>query len=226
MNLKEFFEYRQTCPICKDVLVTSFHSQKKQSIRYEDDRFVVLFRMDSLKKKGINYKVGYSFGLEDHSWYVEFYTQDDKRFENDSPNFLRERFKELDKNLGQYKFYRHCTGCCCYNYSSNDFYLDYDLGSINDLIVNVEYIGMLQPIETGFKVYKLLNDYGGSKSTIVFGKHPSENIARSDAGVVNKKPHMSNYYSSFNLDMIQVPLIKFSSQEETMERIRKLLIFS
>lgn len=226
MNLKQFFDYRKTCPICDDVLVTSFHSQKKQSIRYEDNRFIVIFRLDALKNKQINYKVGYSFGLEDNSWYVEFYFQDEKRFENDSPNFLRERFKELDKNLGQYKFYRHCTGCCCYNYSSNDFYLDYDLAVINDLTVNVEYIGMLQPVETGFKVYKLLNDYGGSKSTIVFGRHPSENIVRSDAGVINRQQYGNYYSSAFNLDMIQVPLIKFSSKEETMERISKLLIFS
>ncbi len=223
MNLREFIAYRETCPICKDVLVTSFHSQKKQSIRYEDDRFIVVFRMDSLKKKGIDYKVGYSFSLEDHSWYVEFYTNYDVRFENDSPNFLRERFKELDKNLGEYKFYRHCTGCCCYNYSSNDFYLDYDLGTISDLMVNVEYIGMLQPIETGFKVYKLLNDYGGNKSTLMFGKHHSENAARSEGVVLSKRASALNFY---NLDVIQTSLIKFSSQEETMERIKKLLIFS
>jgi len=225
MNLKEFLEYRKICPICSDVLVTSFHSQKKQIIRYEDDRFVVIFRLDALKKKQINYKVGYSFGFENNSWHVEFYSQDDKRFENDSPNFLRDRFKELDKNLGQYKFYRHCTGCCCYNYSSQDFYLDYDLGLIEELIVNVEYIGMLQPVESGFKVYKLLNDYGGGKSTIVFGRHHSELIARSDAGVVNKGPFITTSYGS-NLDMIQTPIIKFTSNEETMERINKLLIFS
>jgi len=226
MNLREFFEYRKTCPICDDVLVTSFYSQKKQSIIYEDNRFVVIFKLYALKKNQINYNVGYSFGLDDNSWYVEFYHQDKKRFENDSPNFLRDRFKTLDKNLGKYKFYRHCTSCCCYNYSSQNFNLNYKLGLIEDLIVNVEYIGMLQPIESGYKVYKLFNDYSEDKSIILFGKHSSKDIARSDIGVLNKSSFSQNFYSNFNLNLIQTSLIKFSSNEETMERISKLLVFS
>jgi len=187
---------------------------------------VVLFRLDALGKHQIDYKVGYSFGLDDNSWQVEFYNQDNIRFEKDSPNFLMKRFKELDKNLGDYKFYKHCgkPGCCRYNYSSTIFRLDYKHGKLGSLsnspvmTVGMEYIGMSSPTEDGYKVYKLLNDYKSSRSTLIFGKHPSELITRSDWGMHN--PPIDT------LGIIQTSLIKFSSKEETMERVSKLIVFS
>lgn len=224
MNLKEFIAYQTKCPICGDKLSTFFHSEKQQSFKYEEDRMVVIFRMDGLKKHQINYKVGYSFGLEDNSWQIEFYNQDSIRFEKDSPFHLMDKFKELNKNLGLYKFYRMCTAPKChrYNYCTNHFKLNYKTNFIENLggslRVQMEYVGMTYPIESGYKVFKLLNDYVSSRSTLVYGKHKDETIARDDWGMHN--PPIDH------LDILQTPLIKFSSKEETMERISKLIIFT
>lgn len=215
MNLRQFLEYKTHCPICKTQLVTSFHSIKKQVVRYEDDRLLVLFRLDALGKKQIDYKVGYSFGLDDHSWYVEFYTRDSVRFEKDSPDFLRERFKELNKNLGSYIFHRHCAKCYCYNYSTKSFDLSFKTGKIPEIEICLEYFGLGQHINDGYKIYKLLNDYEGNKSTLIYLRTNDPFWARSDCGATPS-----------NMNMIQLSLIKFASKEETILRINKLLVFS
>jgi hypothetical protein len=79
---------------------------------------------------------------------------------------------------------------------------------------------MAQPFKDGFKVYKLFNDHINLKSTLLFGRHENDLIIKSDYGMVN----FAN--SSYKLDMIHTATIKFSSKEETMNRISKLLIFS
>jgi len=220
MNLQEFIDYRKICPLCEYPLKLSFHSRKQQTVKYEDNRMLFLFQLNGLKKNQIDYKVGYSFGLKDNSFYVEFYTRDEKRFENDSPEFLRIRFKELNTNLGKYCFYKHCANCECYNYSSNYFLIPLNIVHIEDIAISTEYIGMAQPFKEGFKVYKLLTDHINFKSTLLFGRHKSDLIVKSDYGMVNF------LNTSYSLDMIQTAPIKFSSKEETMNRISKLLIFS
>lgn len=215
MNLQEFIAYREKCPICENKLITNLHSQKRQTIRFEDNRLLVVFRLDALKKHQIDYKVGYSFSLEDNSWYVEFFNQDDKRFETDSPLFLRDRFKELDKNLGGYKFYRHCTWCKRYNYSTNTFYLNYKTGMVDKMCMNMEYVGLSTPVDKGYKIYRLLNDYMSSKTTLMYGKQRNEESTKYDFSVGVKF-----------LDILETPVIKFTSAQETVDRLGKLIIFS
>jgi hypothetical protein len=77
---------------------------------------------------------------------------------------------------------------------------------------------MSSPADDGYKIYKLLNDYNLKTSTLVFGRHKDEIITRHDWGVGN--PPLDS------LDMIQTNLIKFTSKEETMDRLGKLIIFS
>lgn len=216
MNLQEFIAYRECCPICDNKLITSFHSEKKQTIRFEDNRLLVVFWLNALKKHQINYKVGYSFSLTDNSWYAEFYNKDDKRFELDSPEFLRARFKELDKNLGGYKFYRHCTSCRRYNYSTNTFQLDFQSGIINKLCLNMEYIGLSTPSDDGYKVYRLLNDYMSSKSILMYGKHQTEEHIQ-----------YNSHISSQPLRLLETnSVIKFSSPIETVDKLNKIILFS
>lgn len=226
MNLSEFLEYRSSCPMCGDKLTTFLHSQKQQSVKYEEDRLVFQFRMDGLRKQDAHYKVGYSFGMKDNSWYMEAY-QYDMRIDNYITTRIMERFKELDKNLGAYAFYRRCTApkCYCYNYVSNRFHLSYATGQIINLTdrgpvlrVRTEYIGMVTPLDKGFTIYKLLNDYGGNRSNLVYGRHQDKHLARSDWGQNN--PPIQD------MDFLQTSIIKFSSKDETMDRIHKLLVFS
>jgi hypothetical protein len=223
MNLRDFLNYRTSCPLCKGGLTTILHSHKRQSIRLEDNRLLIIYALDGLKRNQANYKVGYSFGMYDNSWYAEFYNKDGKRFENDAPDFLRVRFKELDKNLGsEYKFCRYCD-CRRYNYISNIFKLDYKLANIGDLSIHKEYFGMAQKLLDGnYKIYKLLNNYLESKSYLVFGQDLSDISAGYDWTM---DPRFSSL-SKHNLDQIQTSLIKFTNKEEIVDRLSKLIVFS
>jgi hypothetical protein len=212
MNLKEFLNYRYNCPICQTKLVTSFHSQRKQKIRFENNRFVVTFALDSLKRPQKNYKISYSFGLEDNSFYIDFYTKTDIKFENEVPLFLIKRFKELDKHLQDYKIYKYCSDCG-YNYGTGSFKLNYHLQNIGELCVGTEYIIMVQPVTDGFKIYKLLNYYKSGETWLSYGKITGDKIPSPLGGIVLP-------------NMIRTGIIPFITREETMGRIGKLLVFS
>jgi len=233
MNLKEFMDYRSNCPACNEPLITSFHShQKRQSFRYEDDRLVVIFPLNSIKKHHLDYDVGYSFSLTNNTWCAEFY-KNNVRFEKDTPEFLRARFKELDKNLGFHRFYKSCTdlNCRSYNYSSNDFVLNLKTGDIitrnNELIIASEYIGMVERVDMPgnadlktYKVYKLLNDYALSRSKLLYGHYPMSEVSMPEWGMTAVRGPYSN------LEYLDTALIKISNKEDLTERLNKLIIFS
>ena len=226
MNLKEFLNYRAVCPLCDNNLSTFFHSQKQQAVKFEDDRLVFQMRMDGLKKYSANYKIGFSFGREDSSWQLEVY-QFENRLDSYLTTSVMSRFRELSKNLGAYKLYRQCTHPKCnrFNYSSNLFRLNFKTAKIEgltngrpDLNIQTEYIGMSEPLESGFKIYKLLNDYVRSSSNLIYGRYAEDYIARADWGTTQAPID--------SLTHIEMPLIRFSSKQETMDRLNKLLIFS
>src|SRR5271169_3011569 len=98
MNLGEFIGHRSHCPLCGTALVTGFHSNRKQSISYEENRASISFKLDGLNQ----------FQKE----YV---------YHNVAPAFLIDRFKELHKNLKIFRFYRGCTSCEEYAYGSKQF---------------------------------------------------------------------------------------------------------
>jgi hypothetical protein len=220
MNLQEFINYRKDCPLCDSQLKLAFHSKRRQTHRYEDNRLLFVFDLNGLTNKQKNYKVGYSFGLEDNSYYIEFYSKNDQRFDNETPDFLRARFKEFNKNLLIYHYFKYCPRCRCYNYSSNSFNMMttiYDKHNIGSLNVETEYIGMTKPaLFGGYKIYKLHNNYTDNKSILMFGKHTNEFAAESDY----------IYNISQKLDMIETSIIKFTSKDETMCRLSKLILFS
>jgi len=218
MNLYDFLEYRKVCPICDTQLVTSFHSEKSQKIRMEDNRLVVIFHLTSLKKKHIDYKVGYSFGLSDDSFQTEFYTKDDKRFENDTPLFLMERFRELDKNLKGYRFYKSCYSCRRYKYSSSRFDLDLRLNRIKNLEIITESICLVNPGSSGQrKIFRMDN---------VFDTNCNDGhtwLSCWDA--THETDGLIDYSVPTAALSIQLPIIPFISKEETTERIKTLLTF-
>ena len=185
---------------------------------------IVVFSLSALVKgkTTADYKVGYSFGLDKDDFCIEFYDKNSFRLEKETPTFLIKRFKELNKNLKELKFYRHCNGCNRYNYTSKSFYLKFDTAAIlPGYEVRSEYFGLIQNFggakDDRFRVYRLLNFYyddKGEESHLDYWITNNVYDARSDA----PKPNTSTY--------LQLPLIRFVSQEETLERIKKLITFS
>lgn len=215
MNINQFLSYRDHCPLCGNKLNIIFHSHKSQKIRFEEDRLNVLFNLDGLKKKHMDYKVGYSFSLEDNSFRIEFYTKDERRFDIDSPLFLINRFKELNNNLKGYHIYKHCLMCWCYWYGSEYLNLDFSKAEVEDFLIEKEYFGLTAPADdNSIKVFKLMNYYNTNKSAIscFIGFSAREAI--------------SDYSIPANASQFTLPLIRFVSKEETMDKIKKILLFS
>jgi hypothetical protein len=223
MNLKEWLNYRKNCPICQAPLTTYLHSSKKQGIKWEDGRMVIVFPLYSLdKKKTSDYKVGYSFHLTENQFCIEFYTKEGLRIEKDTQFHLINRFKSLNENLKNYKFYRQCNGCKRYQYSSDIFKFNFKTFSLDfeeNFIVSSEYLGLIQTMKTGsktpFRIYRLDNFYAkiemGTCLTYWNSLYPHGIL--SDCAV----PDNARY--------VILPLIPFISEEDTLNRIKKLLVF-
>jgi hypothetical protein len=220
VNLKDWLNYRKNCPICASPLTTYLHSQKRQSIRYEEGRVIVVFPMNSLGKgKAADHKVGYSFGLEKDDFCTEFYDKNMFRLEGETPLFLIKRFKELQKNLGSMQFYRQCNSCNRYNYSSTYFDICLKQGLIwTGYKIRSEYFGLIQNYggaqDDKFRIYRLLNYYHDEMTYLSY--FITSNVF--DAYPNSPPPNQSTH--------LQLPLIPFVSQEETLARLKKLITFS
>ena len=219
MKLADFLNYKTECPICGGQLKTIFHSRKIQGQRIEDDRLVFIFRMNALNKGQSFAKVGYSIDANDNSIYIEFYNKNGEKFENESPEWLRIRFWELDKNLKGYKFYRECynVGCKRYMYDSNSFIINYKSCNMGDLSIKSEHIGLCQSVDDGYKIFKMYNDFTTNKTNLTVFKDSTDLWAMVNSGIP--------FYGA-NATDLSLPIIKFSSREETTERLSKLIVFS
>jgi hypothetical protein len=216
VNLKQFINIRQYCPICETQLVTTFHSDRRQTIKVEEYRFQVFFALDGLKPGQKPYGMSYSFGLEHFDFHVEFYTKDKAtRFET-AHDFLRNRFLELHKNLKNFKFVRDCSFCERYACSTHQFPLDLKTTRYPELEIANEDFGLIHPTKDGHRIYKLSNKYPENRSSLTFWKgQPSE--ARISQHTPPKWRDATN---------LQLPLIPFISKEETTSRLNNLLIFT
>ena len=173
-NVKDWFDYRRNCPLCENVLITYLHSDRRQSIRFEDNRLVVIFPLDAIKgkKNQALYKVGYSFSLTDNTFCIEFYDKNNFRIDNEIPNFLSNRFKGLNTNLGFLKFYKECGGCHRYFYSSNNFVLDLQLNCV-EISPLYEYFGFAENYggarDDRYRIYRLVNWLQSKTSYLSYG---------------------------------------------------------
>lgn len=214
MKLQEFIDFRKNCPICDTKLITGFHSRRKQNLKFVNDRLSVTFDLDSLNKKQKDYKVSYSFGLQDNSFCAEFHYEDGSPFENHSPVFLIERFKELHKNLKAYKFYRGCSFCRKYCYGSKLFHIDLKSSSFYPLEVWAESVVLTQPIQDGYRVYRMINALTEKNTELVVWNQNDDYVSTESSDVPAR------------YDRMDLPLIPFVSKEETLERLKRLIVFS
>lgn len=224
MNLQDWLNYHKNCPLCGAPLVTFLHSAKRQAVKWEEGRMVIVFPMYSTSmKKSSDYKVGYSFDVTSNHFCIEFYTKDGLRIEKEIPFHLRDKFKSYNKNLRSFRFYRRCDSCKRHNYSSTLFKLNFENSSLNcegEFAVHSEYFGLIQAMEQGsktpFRIYRLRNIYskeeGGSHLTWWGDTNPDGTYAD------RTEPNSANH--------LTLPLIPFVSPEDTLERIKKLLVFS
>lgn len=220
MNLQEFIKFRDECPMCRRNLITKFHSNRKQAIRYEDNRAVFTLSLDSTNRKGKHYKASYSFGMTDNSIRIEFYTKDGDRFHEEAPQFLRKRFLELHNNLHKvnFRFIRECVNSSCmrYAYCSDFFDIDLRQASFQPLIVKIESVALVHtlPNSDEYRHYRMINKLVDKQTNLFFWKNNSRANSLYD-------PIPGS--TSTNLEL---PLIPFVSVENTTKRLNNLIVFS
>lgn len=155
-----------------------------------------------------DFKVGYSFGLDDNSLLIEFYSKDEKVMNDRVPMFLIDRFRSLNDNLGFYRFYKICP-CDNYGCRTQDFLLK-AIGTIPPIKLINEFWTLKYKESDGHrKVINFINDYSSKQSEISFRTEED--------------------YDKLNYDSensFTIPLIPFVSVEETSNRLRKFLTFS
>lgn len=216
MNLQDFLNYRMRCPLCSNPLITFFHSDKKQKIRRcESNKFLAIFEMRGLHSKQKTYKIGYAIDELTNLFCIEIYS-DDIRMENNHSIDLLNRIRIMNDNLKSFLFTKKCTECSRYYYTSNNFFLNYKNYSIGQLLVANEYFGLSTPAADGYKIYKLYNNYYNKQSLLLYGKSEQEYLTQTHYAPDTTK----------RLSSIKMPIINFSSNKETTERINNLLIFS
>ncbi len=223
MNLQEFIDYRQSCPMCNNTLSTGFVSKRRQNIRYEDHSMTVYFPLDGLNNNQKDYKVSYSFGMKDQSLRVEFYTEQGEKYYNISHMFLIDRFRQLHSNLKLYKFYRGCTSCRQYSYGSQNFDINLSTSTYGDLKVWAEELTVTQQDQLGgqsHRNYKLTNIYGEDKSYLYFWKSTWQNFD------LNYLPPSTS--SCLTLPIVPLDLV-FEAKEfkdKMLEKLSTIITFS
>jgi len=215
MNLRDFLVYRNMCPLCDNTLSMTFNSRKQQKHRYEDGRLLISLFIPSIDKNQKSYYVGYSFGLDDNSFFIEFYRKNSKKIEY-IPVSLLKRFVSFNANTGMYKIYKFCNHCKSYQYSSNYFKINLtEPLKLPDLTISSESFDLSTHITDGYdgyRLFKLVNNYITNKSILNFGTERYKDDIKT-----------SVYIPNFNT--IETSLIKFVSKSETIARINKLLTF-
>ena len=219
MNLKDFLNYRTECPICQSQLVITFHSQKRQAIKYEGTKLVIVFYMDAITKNTNSYQVGYYIDTITNDFYIDFFARrNNEKLDLSVPVSVLNRFKDMNENLSSYCIYKNCKNCRNYHYSSDYFLINLKTCNIGDLSISKEYFGLIQLIgmDDGYKAYKLVNYYNNNTSLLVYGKINSEQY--------------SQYYKEgiAAIDMqnsIKTGIINFSNTKDIVDRLNKLLIF-
>jgi len=206
VNLKNFLNYKEKCPICKSNLTIVFHSQRKQILYQEDGIFKVFFPLSHLSFK-TKYKACYCINEEDNSIYIDFYNN--KKILTEIPVEYLKSFRLFDKNLKDYQVYKCCKSCVGYSYISNHFLIDYINSSIGDLEINNEIFTFSHFTENNSYFYKIFN-------------YPIKNLSYVFYGKCKNSSEELYQYS----DTLQIPLLNFSSKEKIIERINKLIIFS
>ncbi len=216
MNIQEFLNYNKYCPLCDGGMSISLH-RRKGLVRYQDDNIVFVYTMKALRSNLPDYKVGYSFKLNDNSFCVEFDTEWDQS--KQTQLYLIRKFKEFHANLGnKFAFNRYCTQCSRYCVRSNSFDLNFKSCVIPDLQIEYEHFGFVENAEDKYKITVLCNilydNEADNHSKLYWWR------AATDAGARYDHPPGNDCSRTV------LPIVPFVSKEETNKRLNNLITFA
>jgi len=224
MNLQEFLDFRKFCPVCETQLVTSFHSHRKQTVRNQNNKLEVIFKVEPLPKSSTVFKAGYAFDFTTPGFVVEFYDKNDIHLYDMVHKFYMDRFMELHKNLRTFRFYRDCTYCNQYSYLSTAVEMDFKTSTYGPLTVAFEELGMSKETEEDYQIFRITNVH----SLDDFGRRANVSAPFTMLRVCRS----SFERKSIRLDMpaesmtVKLPLVSIIDPEAMVDRFSKLLVFA
>lgn len=218
MNIDEFMSYRTSCPVCKGFNLKfqmGRYGRGADTHKYEDDRLLVTREMRGIRKGEKSYKISYSFGCKDNSAQIEFYTTSGEKFHYFVPTGLISKFKTLDANLKAHIFTKECRSCNRYSYTSNPFFIYYKAKNIGNLQVQNEYFGLIGARKLDYRIYRMNNNYLNKETSIQFFNSGNIDFALEQC-----------YFNGEPGSILNLDLMKFSSENEMVDRLNNLIVFS
>jgi len=219
-NVKEFINYRTTCPLCGENLSLSFKGKNRKIIRYEGDRVLIKKDMYTLNKKR-SYSFIYSINIYNNTFYIDFLNNRNEMLSNSIPISYIQGFNKYNKsNTGI--FYRYCPSCSCYSYNSNHFNIDMKCSKFESFYLADEYISTYKKIgDDNYRVYRIINQYDKNTSVVDW--------FNADNNELNLKLKMKwnyMYYTNDNMIKINIQNIqKIDDINNLINRLEKLFIF-
>ena len=193
-------------------LYLCFYYHKK--IIHNDTQLIFIY-----KYKSISPEIGFAFNLFSNDFSIEFY-KDNKKLSSVSESNI-EKFKKLFEftNHNQsFTINKCCNKCRCYKYSSNPFILDLKhrhikfTSSGKSFRKSYEYFGLSNLIKNEYQIFRLLNSFYLPKAsylTFWTAKTPK------GSALTSSVPRSASH--------LDLPLIKFSSKEKTINKIANLI---
>lgn len=212
MTFERFFKFKTTCPLCNDQLHSYFISKKRKISEFNDDWYQISINLNSLRPKAdYNYTAIIFINKKDNSFFVDFLKKDNSLLGSCVPLSVLRKFKEFIKAVNNLNVYRFCNSCEQYNYISNNFKLRYSESIVEELDVNLEHVNLVEPVEDGYKHYRLYNNYIDKKSEVYYAKSELYQIPR------------------WNLDF-RSPKVKTSligtPKTDMLDKLKKIILFS
>lgn len=223
MNIKQFIAYKANCPACGSILNTTFESQNRKIIRYENNRMVVQSDLIPLKKKKEkSYKIFHSMGMEDNSFFIDFATENGQMYKHSVSLEIIEKYREYDKNTKSYLFYRSCNACCQYQYRSLPIIFNHKYSFFSNPKVHKENLQISRVSKNNmYKIYCISNDYYLNTTQLVIkiiDEFQMKNFLK-------EKTFNHKFYDE-NIMQISLLKLNFKSKEDFMGKIDKLMLFS
>lgn len=217
-TVKDFINYRSTCPLCSKNLSLAFKGKTRKFVRYENDRVLIKKDMYAINKKK-TYSFIYSIDMNDNTFYIDFSNAKGEILSDSIPISYIQGFNLYNKsNTGV--FYRFCSNCCSYNYNTNYFNVDMKRSKLEKFHLANEYISTYKKIgENNYRVYRINNQYENDTSIIDW-------FHTDDDGLSSRSGMEWDHMCYTNINTLNVNIQKIDDIDNLVNRLDKLIVFS
>lgn len=223
-SLKEFIDYKSNCPICNGLLNLSFFFKSKSKINIQYDELVidVPFSGFPLTKNRYSYTAKYYINPITNTFSIHFLDKNKQQYNLIYFSIIEKYFKFLESQANAIKFYKECTVCRKYNYSSNPLFINHKSCKIENISVATEYLCLsdLKSNNDFINIYKLFNYYTSNKSIIMNDLSTKSEYDRMGEFNVKQTPFKNFIEINNSIDLSNMTI------KELINRLKLYLILS